>query len=374
MLQRAASLAAATMIALAVAVGLAGTAYIHGAEFTTFNRTAGVAGEEFGWPAAKPMQVAQLSWTALGLIACLGFAALAVALLLERRRSLLRAAGAARRRRNAGDDREHEDKQLDLARQARRLRRVVLLHRRRLRAWPRSRTGAHLVLEGSRHRRVAGRRRIRRSYLRGSSQHNRRRHKRHSRRARQPGTASMAAQDANVQRLPQPYLQLSPGSRYLLAGTLNAQLLYNEHLNVHWWQYANDSYFKYPVPGHGGNAAGTSKGAYLYGAPAYSAATRAHWFSMISLVGNYRNANDAAILAAIKSTPGYVLLTTQGGAPTYLWVPDYPAWARVSLSAGTARRAAGEQPPAATPPARPPAQVPRAPHTSRTPHTLHSFA
>ena len=99
---------------------------------------------------------------------------------------------------------------------------------------------------------------------------------------------------------------------------------------MHWWQYANDSYIKYPVPGHGGNAAGTSKGVYLYGTPGYSAATRAHWFSVISMIGNYHNANDAAILAAIKSTPGYVLLTTRGGAPTYIWAPDYPAWERAN--------------------------------------------
>ena len=89
MLQRAAALTAATVIALTVAVALAGTAYLHGAEFTTFSRSTGLAGEEFGWPAATPLQVVQLSWSALGLIACLGFAALAVALLLERRRSLL---------------------------------------------------------------------------------------------------------------------------------------------------------------------------------------------------------------------------------------------------------------------------------------------
>jgi hypothetical protein len=63
----------------------------------------------------------------------------------------------------------------------------------------------------------------------------------------------------------------------------------------------------------------------MHGAPGFSAAVRAQWFTLISLLDNYHNANDAAILAAVKSTPGYVLLTTRGGAPTYIWAPDYPA-------------------------------------------------
>ena len=331
MIQRAASLAVATAIALALAVVLAGTAYMHGAEFTTFSRSAGAAGEEYGWPAATPWQVVQLSWTALGLIACLGFAALAVALLLERRRSLLAllallaVAGTLvtlvnMKLSSAISLAKHDDfgvwfsciaagyalgRGAELARTWR---------------WKVPVIGVSLavaVLAGAMYADQA-------NITGGVTSATLRVH------ARQEQD-SIAARMATFSDL-KPFLQLSHGGRYLLAGTLNAQLIYNEHLNVHWWQYANDSYFKYPVPGLGGNAAGTSKGVYLYGAPAYSAATRAHWFAVISMIGNYHNANDAAILAAVKSTPGYVLLTTQGGAPTYIWAPDYSAWQRADSS------------------------------------------
>jgi hypothetical protein len=169
--------------------------------------------------------------------------------------------------------------------------------------------------------------------------------------------ASMAAKMRTYSDL-KPYLQLGPKGRYLIAGQVNTLLIYDEHLNVHWWQYTNDSYIKYPVPGLGGNAAGTSKGVYMHGAPGFSAAVRAHWFTLISLLDNYHNANDAAILAAIRSTPGYVLLTTRGGAPTYIWAPDYPAWERANSSRCCARPSPARQrasdPRHRPPPARPP--------------------
>lgn len=337
MLQRAASLAAATAVALAVAVALAGTAYIHGAEFTTFSRSAGVAGEEFGWPVAPPLQVVQLSWTALGLIACLGFAALAVALLLERRRSplallaLLALAGTLVTIENMRISSpislaKHDDfgAWFCCIAAGYALGRAAELAR----AWYVKAPVIGLSLAAAI---FVGMTYANQANITGGvtsaslSVH-----------ARQE-QASMVAKMQTFSAL-KPFLRLRPGGRYLLAGTLNAQLIYNEHLNVHWWQYANDSYFKYPVPGLGGNTAGTSKGVYLEGAPGYAAAIRAHWFAVISMVGEYHNANDAAILAAVKATPGYVLLTTQGGAPTYIWAADYPAWQRADSSRYAIRR------------------------------------
>jgi Dolichyl-phosphate-mannose-protein mannosyltransferase len=327
MLQRAASLTAAVVIAVVVTAALAGTAYIHGAAFTTFSRSGGQAGEEFGWPASTPLQVAQLSWSALGLIICLGFAALAVAPLLERRRSLfpllalLAVAGTLVtieniKLRSSISLAKHDDFGAWFACIAAGYALGRAAELARTWYWKVPVIGMSLtaaVFAGAIYADQA-------NVTGGITSASLRVHARQEQ-------ASMAAKMRTFSDL-KPYLQLNPGERYLLAGTINAQLIYNEHLNVHWWQYANDSYIKYPVPGLGGNAAGTSKGVYMHGAPGYSAAVRAHWFALISLVGYYHNANDAAILAAVKSTPGYVLLTTQGGAPTYIWAPDYPAWKR----------------------------------------------
>src|SRR5260370_27157667 len=71
---------------------------------------------------------------------------------------------------------------------------------------------------------------------------------------------------------------------------------------------------------------------YLEGIAGYQAAIRAHWFALISMIGNHGTAQDAAIRSAVGSTPGYVLLTTLGGAPTWIYPPDYPQL-QVSASA-----------------------------------------
>jgi hypothetical protein len=345
MLQRAASLTAAVVVALAVTATLAGTAYIHGAAFTTFSRSKGQAGEVFGWPASSSLQIAQLSWSALGLIVCLGFAALAVAPLLERRRSLLPSLPLLALFAVAGTLVTIENMRI--------LSPISLAKHDDFGAWfsciaagyalgraaelARTWYGKVPVIGMSLTTAVfAGAMYADQANVTGGiTSASLEVHVRQEQ-------ASMAAKMRTFSDL-KPYLQLSPQRRYLLAGTVNTQLIYNEHLSMHWWQYANDSYIKYPVPGLGGNAAGTSKGVYMHGAPGYSAAVRAHWFALISLVGNYHNANDAAILAAVKSTPGYVLLTTQGGAPTYIWAADYPAWKRAGSSPCCIRSPRGRQ-------------------------------
>ena len=330
MTQRAASLTTATGFALAGTAVLAGTGYLHGAMFTTLSRTGGTAGEDFGWPAATPLQVAQLSWSAYGLIACLGFVALAAALLLERNHSrllllaLLALAGTLvtivnMRLRSSISLVKHDDFGAWFA--------CIAAGYALARAAELARTwqgkvpviGVCLiavVLAGARYTDQANMSSETSSRL---SVHV------------HLDQEVTAAELRTFGRL-KPYAQLGPQGRYLLGGRLSTQFIYDEHLDIHWWQYANDSYIKYPVPGHGGNVAGSSKGDYLYGIRGYSAAIHAHWFALITLTGNYHNAQDVAILAAVKSTPGYVLLTTAGGAPTYIWAADYPAWERAHWS------------------------------------------
>jgi len=140
-----------------------------------------------------------------------------------------------------------------------------------------------------------------------------------------------------------PYLT---GAGEFLLGSINASnMVYDNHSSIEWWQFFDDTYIKYPIPDRGGDPRGQAQGLvcggagqppasdprcmYLEAAAGYNAAIRAHWFGLITLVDNHQLSYDNTILAAVKSTPGYVLLTTQGGAPTYIYAPDYPAWERV---------------------------------------------
>jgi 4-amino-4-deoxy-L-arabinose transferase-like glycosyltransferase len=127
-----------------------------------------------------------------------------------------------------------------------------------------------------------------------------------------------------------PYL--STGQRYLLTGADSYAILYNDHVHVHWWNLADDSYIKYPVPGRGGNWHGTARGpvclklnphcVYLEGIKAYQAAIAAHAFAVISVTRLQLYA-DRVIIKAVEHTRGYLLLTTSGGGPTWIYARDY---------------------------------------------------
>lgn len=140
-----------------------------------------------------------------------------------------------------------------------------------------------------------------------------------------------------------PYLEL-PSGRDLLGSQLASQIIYVDDPGIRWYQYSDDLYIKYPIAGRGGNASGSISGAacwavrpgcmYLEGSAGYTAAIRAHWFSLISMLGSDGTSQDAAIVAAVKSTPGYVLLTTSGGAPTWIYAPDYGGTTRAVVPAG----------------------------------------
>jgi Dolichyl-phosphate-mannose-protein mannosyltransferase len=129
-----------------------------------------------------------------------------------------------------------------------------------------------------------------------------------------------------------PYLAM-PGASYLISGSF-AQLPYMDHQNIPWWRLSDDNYFKYPIPFRGGNAHGTVPGKvcvkfapgcmYLEGPAAYKRAIRAHWFALISLYDRASGlAQDRAIEWAVERTRGYVLLTTVGGGPTWVYAPDF---------------------------------------------------
>jgi Dolichyl-phosphate-mannose-protein mannosyltransferase len=132
-----------------------------------------------------------------------------------------------------------------------------------------------------------------------------------------------------------PYLEY-PGGRFLVGGVVEDQLPYSDHITIPWYDYVNDVYVKYPIPGRGGDASGQVRGlactslrprcAYLEGKVAYQAAIHAGWFMLISLVGNHGIALDTVILQAVEHTPGYVLLTRVGGAPTWIYAPAYRHW------------------------------------------------
>lgn len=132
-----------------------------------------------------------------------------------------------------------------------------------------------------------------------------------------------------------PYLNY-PGGRFLAGGVVEDQLPYTDHITIPWYNYVNDVYIKYPIPGRGGDASGQVRGlactslrprcTYLEGKRAYQAAIHAGWFMLISLVGNHEIALDTVILQAVEHTPGYVLLTRTGGAPTWIYAPAYSHW------------------------------------------------
>jgi hypothetical protein len=128
-----------------------------------------------------------------------------------------------------------------------------------------------------------------------------------------------------------PYLD-RPG-RYLLGGLTDDELLYTDHLSVPWYGYFDDVYIKYPIPGRGGDAHGQTLGPacqavrphcmYLEGVAGYRAAIHAHWFTLITMIGNHGVAQDTAIEQAVEDTRGYVLLTRAGGQPTWIYAPAY---------------------------------------------------
>jgi hypothetical protein len=142
----------------------------------------------------------------------------------------------------------------------------------------------------------------------------------------------------NVRDLPlfatlKSYLTGDEQGRFLVGGIIEDQLLYMDHVDIPWYDYSNDVYVKYPIPGRGGDSHGQVPGlacfsvrphcVYLEGPAGYRAAISAHWFTLISMAGNHGIPQDAVIRQTVLRTAGYVLITRIGGAPTWIYAPAY---------------------------------------------------
>lgn len=129
-----------------------------------------------------------------------------------------------------------------------------------------------------------------------------------------------------------PYLNL-PRGRFLIGGLANEQMVYTDGLPIPWYRLYDDVYIKYAIPGRGGDSHGQAQGPsclqmhpycmYLEGIAGYRAAVRAHYFSVVSMVGWHATKQDAELEDVVKDTKGYVLLTRAGGQPTWIYAPDY---------------------------------------------------
>lgn len=140
-----------------------------------------------------------------------------------------------------------------------------------------------------------------------------------------------------------PFLNV-PNGRYLIGGLDNEQLVYSDHLSIPWWRLYDDVYIKYPIPGRGGDIHGEAQGPacyrtnqaktycmYLEGVAGWRAAIHAHFFAVISMLGEHDSKQDQEIISIVKHTPGYVPRTDIGGAPTWVYAPAYPRaeWPRL---------------------------------------------
>jgi 4-amino-4-deoxy-L-arabinose transferase-like glycosyltransferase len=130
-----------------------------------------------------------------------------------------------------------------------------------------------------------------------------------------------------------PFLKADLANRYLIGGKLSDVILYDYHLAIPWQRAVDDNYVKYPVPGRGGDASGAVRGltcerlaprcVYVVGTAGAEAAIKAHWFAVVSFLGQNYLPIDTVELDAVRATPGYELVSTVGGL-TYIYAPDYP--------------------------------------------------
>lgn len=316
LLTRFAALAAATGCALGLAVFLAGSAYVKGIMFTTLDRQGGTQ-PVLGSVQTPSGTIIRETWSWIGVVLAFGVAATLLALLLRRDiksvalpalltvTSLLVTAEAIRLHSDESM-RKHDDigawftciaasyafAYIPKMAGSGRMRRVVA-----------SVAGMAIVLSGAFYS------------IRSAASYE-------------------AAGDATYLT---PYSALRPyfndSGRYLFGGVTEYQVLYIDHLSVRWYDYVNDVYIKYPIPGRGGDSHGQTPGRtcfalragcmYLEGPAGYRAAIHAHWFTMISMVGSHGISQDKVIEQAVMQTSGYVLLTTLGGMPTWIYAPAY---------------------------------------------------
>src|SRR5260370_14577537 len=110
------------------------------------------------------------------------------------------------------------------------------------------------------------------------------------------------------------YVELRTGM-VLLGGLTEDDLVYEDRVPVPWFNLVDDLYIKYPIPGRGGDSHGVVDGPacnsvkpgcmYLEGLGGYRAAIHAHWFSVISMVGEHYTVQDSNIAHCVSRTPAY---------------------------------------------------------------------
>ena len=135
-----------------------------------------------------------------------------------------------------------------------------------------------------------------------------------------------------------PYLE---HGRFLMGARQDDPTLYYDHLAIPWWNHFDDLYIKYPIPGRGGNTHDEGDGlvcyslkprcTYLEGPVGYRMAIRAHWFSLVTLVGRAgQTVRDKVIIQTVEHTHGYTLISRIGGEPTWIYLSDYRNYPRLS--------------------------------------------
>ena len=313
--QRATALSLATASVLAVAVALAGMSYLKGILFTTIARKTGTG--ILSLNPSSPIDILNYSWRLIGLVVLLGALAVIVSILVPKERPvfffllLFFVAGClvtteALKLGDLTSVNKHDD----------------------FGVWFTVMAAGYLLARGAE---LARSRHARAVWILpalavvGVSLHI------YASARPIDGSANMYGTKALI-----PYLKVGSNNNYLIGGRINDAVMYHYHLAIPWFHDFDDNYVKYPIPGRGGDSSGSVQGAtctslapkcvYVVGPAGAQAAIRAHWFAVVSFIGQNHLPIDKVELEAVQTTPGYELVSTAGGQ-TYVYAPDYPGLA-----------------------------------------------
>jgi hypothetical protein len=139
-----------------------------------------------------------------------------------------------------------------------------------------------------------------------------------------PAAIAGSAQAADIYAESPDSAALITSLRSLTAGDHGRYLAENSAIpayyladSVPWRRWRSTAYFSYTPPG----TATT-----LTGRPAYRAALRRHYFSLVVLSGTGTPANDAAIVAAMTAAGGYQPVARIGPFTIWAWTPPGPSY------------------------------------------------
>jgi hypothetical protein len=317
--QRTSALGGTTALLIGTAILLAGHSYLTGIWYTTLGRCSGTCGLAYGWSVAEPTQILSYSWSLIGVVILFGFAALVVAVAVDRNGSQLALLALLA---TAGTLVTVENMRLHSP--------TALSKHDDFGAWFTCIAAGYALARAAEFARANW---IKVPVLLGILATIMATGYRYLSYATQADVGSIARQAASAELAP--YLRMTHGP-ILLGGLADMQIIYDDRLSTQWWQFSDDNYIKYPVPGRGGDYTYTVPGrsctrpaphcVYLLGAAGYAAAIRAHAFTVISMLGEHDSRLDTAILADVRANPGYRLLAIADDAPAYVWStpPVYP--------------------------------------------------